>query len=213
MATPKIGVPRLESGDRLTRAEFHRRYEARPDIRRAELIEGVVYVASPTRFDLHDEQAASMVFWLKAYVAYHPEARSGGSATLFLEGDNEVQPDAFAFLARPEGPGARQNEEGYIEGAPQLVVEVAASSAVYDLSTKKELYRRQGVLEYIVWRVLDRAIDWFRLQEGEYVRVEPDERGVIESVVFPGLRLPVEKMLAGDNAGVLAELAADPADA
>jgi Uma2 family endonuclease len=213
MATPKIGVPRLESGDRLTRAESHRRYEARPDIRRAELIEGVVYVASPTRFTLHDAQQAAMVFWLAAYAVHHLEVRSGSSATLLLEGDNEVQPDAFAFRARPEGPGARPNEEGYLEGAPQLVVEVAASSAAYDLGIKKELYRRQGVLKYIVWRVLDRAIGWFRLQDGEYVRVEPDERGVIESAVFPGLRLHLEKMLAGDNAGVLAELAASPGDA
>jgi hypothetical protein len=91
-----IGAP-LESGDRLTREEFHRRYEARPDIKRAELVNGVVYLPSPTRFTFHDEPAALVIAWLVAYAAKHPEVRTGGSATLYLDGSSEVQPDAFAF--------------------------------------------------------------------------------------------------------------------
>jgi Uma2 family endonuclease len=62
------------------------------------------------------------------------------------------------------------------------------------------------VPEYVVWQMREQRIDWFRLQDGRYVRVEPDARGVIESAAFPGLRLAVPKLLAGDNAGVLAEL-------
>ena len=211
--TTKIGFVSLESGDRLTRAEFHRLYSLRPDIKRAELIDGVVYVPSPTRFTLHDKQAASTVFWVVAYAAQHPEVEAGGSATLYLAGDNEVQPDAFLFKREPAGPGARIDPDGYIDGAPQLVVEVAASSVSYDLHDKMEVYRRNGVQEYIVWRVLDEAIDWFRLREGRYVRVEPDALGVIESDVFPGLRLNVPKMLAGDHAAVLAELEVERRDA
>jgi Uma2 family endonuclease len=204
VAASKIGLPRLESGDRLTRAEFHRRYEARPDIRRAELIDGVVYVASPTRYDQHDEPATMMVSWAAAYAAKHADVRSGGSATLFLGEDSEVQPDAFLFLRRSTGAAARPNDDGYIVGAPQLVVEVAASTVYYDLHTKLDLYRRSGVLEYVVWRVLDEAIDWFRLENSEYVRVEPDENGILESTVFAGLRLPVAAMIAGDMASVFA---------
>ena len=49
-------------------------------------------------------------------------------------------------------------------------------------------------------------IDWFRLREGRYVWIEPDADGVVESEIFPGLRLNVPRMLAGDLAGVLAEL-------
>ena len=147
MAAPAFVRAPLDSGDRLTRAEFHRRYLERPDIKRAELIDGVVYVPSPPRFDWHDDQAAAMVTWLRAYAARHPEVRSGGSATLVLEGDNEVQPDAFLFQINPAGPGARVNEQGYIEGPPQLVVEGAASSVAYDLHDKKEVYRRSGVRE------------------------------------------------------------------
>ena len=37
----------LEHGDHLTREEFERRYEAMPHVRKAELIEGVVYMPSP----------------------------------------------------------------------------------------------------------------------------------------------------------------------
>lgn len=142
--------------------------------------------------------------WLGTYWARHPELRAGDNTTVFLDAENEVQPDAFLWRAEPGGP--RRTEDHYIEGAPQLVVEVAASSASYDLHDKMRAYRRSGVREYVAWRVLDEAIDWFRLREGEYVRVEPDARGVIESETFPGLRLNVPKMLGDDLAGVLAEL-------
>lgn len=207
MATSATRPPTLlDSGDRLSREEFHRRYSERPDIRRAELVEGVVYVPSPTRFTWHDKPAATMILWLGTYVLTHPGLEVGGSATICLDEHNEVQPDAFLFRPDPGGTGPRINADDYIEGAPQLVVEVAASSVAYDLHDKKEAYRRTGVLEYLVWRVLDNAFDWFRLRAGEYVRIEPDERGVLESEVFPGLRLNVPKLLAGDTAGVLAEL-------
>jgi Uma2 family endonuclease len=206
MVAPYVKAPVLDSGDRLTRAEFHRRYLARPDLKRAELIGGVVYLPSPTRYTWHDDQAATMVAWAKTYVAHHSDIRAGGSATIYLDATSEVQPDAFLFRLEPAGPGARQAEDGYLEGAPQLVVEVSASSASYDLHDKKEIYRRNDVREYLVWRVLDDAFDCFRLVDGEYVLVEPDTRGVIESREFPGLRLNVPRLLAGDLAVVLAEL-------
>ena len=201
---PETVVPVLESGDRLTRAEFHRRYLARPDIKKAELVEGVVYVASPVRADVHGRPNARVVGWLMAYEARTPDVSVADNATVRLDPDNEVQPDAALWRDVPGG--ARLTPDGYIEGAPQLVVEVAASSASYDLHDKLRAYRRNGVFEYVVWRVLDRAISWFRLREGEYVSVEPDADGVIESEAFSGLRLNVPKLLSGDIAGVLAEL-------
>ncbi len=198
--------PSLESGDHLTRDEFHRRYSRRPDIKKAELVEGVVYVASPVRVGAHGERHAAVMTWLGVYRAATPDVRLADDVTVRLDARNEVQPDAILFREEPGGP--RVTPDDYLEGAPQLVVEVAASSASYDLHDKKEAYRRNRVREYVVWRTLDRAIDWFRLDpgEGEYERIEPDDRGVIESVVFPGLRLHVPKMLADDLAGVLAEL-------
>jgi Uma2 family endonuclease len=200
--------PILESGDRLTRAEFHRRYCARPDIKKAELVEGVVYVASPVRQDGHGSEHAIVLLWLGTYAARHPGLDVGDNSTVFLDAENEVQPDAFLFWRSGTPFGARLTADGYVEGAPPLVVEIAASSASYDLHDKLRAYRRNGVWEYIVWRTQDGAIDWFRLHEDEYRRVEPDVNGVIESRVFPGLRLNVPAMLAGDRAAVLATLAA-----
>ncbi len=210
MATTTETLVWLESGDRLTREDFHRRYDARPDIRRAELINGVVYVPSPTRFDVHDEPATIMVTWLAMYALGTPDVRSGSNASIFLTDDGEVQPDGFLFCDTADA-SVRRTPDGYLEGAPELVSEVAASSASYDLHDKKELYRRAGVQEYLVWRVLDHGFDWFDLQADQYVRREPDDRGVIASRMFTGLRLNVTALLAGDYAGVIAELtAAEP---
>ncbi len=202
--------PRLETGDRLTRAEFHARYCARPDIRRAELVGGIVHVASPERYDVHGDQQTIVVAWLATYAARTAGVKSGISASIFLDDESEVQPDAFLFREPPPGPGAvRRRADHYLEGAPQLMVEVAASSAPYDLNEKMALYQRAGVREYIVWEVLVGRIHWFRLRDGAYSRLEPDEHGVIESEEFPGLRLHVAKMLANDLAGVLDELQPD----
>ena len=204
MVTRADAPASLESGDHLTRAEFHRRYQARPDIKRAELIDGVVYVPSPVRSRQHGRPHGLVVTWLGVYISYTPDVFLEDNTTVYLDARGEVQPDACLWRAEPGGP--RETDDGYIEGAPQLVVEVAASSVSYDLHEKKESYRRNGVREYIVWRVLDRAIDWFRLRDGDYVRVEPDAEGVVESEQFPGLRLHVPSMLAGDLTTVLAHL-------
>jgi Uma2 family endonuclease len=200
--------PMLESGDRLSREEFHRRYCARPDIRKAELIQGVVYVPSPVRA-LHAEPHGSMIGWIHAYKVRTPGVRMMPEPTVYLDADTEVQPDVILFFDPPPPGGAREREDHYIEGPPQLVVEIAVSSVSYDLHDKLEAYRRAGVLEYIAWRVNDRAIDWFRLQNGAYIRIAPAARGVIESAVFPGLRLAVHQMIEGDDAAVIAELTRD----
>ena len=194
----------LEAGDHLTREEFHRRYLARPDIKKAELIDGVVYVPSPLRGDYHGKPHGFVMLWLGTYALGVPEAECMDSTTLLLDGNVEVQPDAM--LWHPVDGGPYMNERGFIVGPPQLIVEVSASSATYDLHVKKEAYRRNGVLEYVVWRVLDEAIDWFRLQDGAYVLIEPNADGIVESEQFPGLRLHVQSMLAGDLTAVVARL-------
>ena len=127
-------------------------------------------------------------------------------STVHFDAETEVQPDALLFRDPASGGTARITEDGYIEGPPQLVVEVAASSASYDLHDKLRVYERTGVPEYIVWRVLDNALDWLRLREGRFERVEPDANGVIESAAFAVLRLAVDRTLTGDHAGVLAAL-------
>jgi Uma2 family endonuclease len=204
MATRTEDSLSLKTGDRLTREEFHRRYCARPDIKRAELIDGVVYVPSPLRGDYHGKPHGFVMLWLGTYALGVSEAECMDSTTLLLDGTVEVQPDAM--LWRPVAGGPYMNERGFVVGPPQLIVEVSASSASYDLHEKKEAYRRNGVGEYVVWRVLGHAIDWFRLQDGQYVLAEPDADGIVESEQFPGLRLHVPSLLAGDMAAVLAAL-------
>jgi Uma2 family endonuclease len=201
MATSTAASVSLESGDRLTREEFHRRYCARPDIKKAELVDGVVYVPSPVRFRQHGRPHALVMLWLGTYCLRDPELLFSDNTTVYLDDRSEVQPDAFIWRTAPGGP--HLTDDGYVEGAPQLVVEVAASSVSYDLHDKMEAYRRNGVREYVVWRVLDDAIDWFRLRDGAYVRLEPDADGVIESEEYPGLQLHLPSMLAGNRAAVL----------
>ena len=196
-------APTLENGDRLTRAEFERRYEARPDLKKAELIEGVVHMPSPTRFAGHARPHATLVGWLFTYAAATPGVHVSDNPTVRLDLDNEPQPDA-ALLVDPEAGGqARVGEDDYVEGAPELVAEIAASSASYDLHDKLHVYRRNGVREYLVWRTLDGRCDWFALAGGVYRRRQPDASGLVRSRVFPGLRLTVDALLRGDLPAVV----------
>jgi Uma2 family endonuclease len=208
MATRTEADVSLEPHDHLTREEFHRRYLARPDIKKAELIDGVVYVPSPVRLRQHGRPHGLIMAWLGHYISLVPDIILAPETTIYLDDQSEVQPDAF--LWRPGAGSGRETEDGYFEGAPQLAVEVAASSASYDLHEKKEAYRRNGVAEYVVWRVLDEAIDWFRLVNGQYVVMEPDAEGMVESDQFPGLRLHVPSMIASDIATVAARLRLAP---
>jgi Uma2 family endonuclease len=200
------GPPPLESGDRLTRPEFERRYEAMPELTKAELIEGVVIVPSPVRFTVHAQPHGLVVGWLVVYCASTPGAQLGDNATVRLDIDNEPQPDALLRIEPEVGGRSRVGEDDYVEGPPELIVEVAASSASYDLYDKLHVYRRNGVQEYIVWQLYDRRVDWWKLDEGQYVSIDPDENGVIWSKVFPGLCLAVPALLEGNMGEVLATL-------
>lgn len=205
-SSPPPALPLLESGDRLTRAEFERRYEAMPDRRKAELIEGVVYVSSPVRIKMHANQTSRITTWLGNYWAKTPGADVGDNVTLRLDLDNEPQPDAILRILPEAGGQSRTDVDGFVEGGPELVVEVTASSASIDLHDKFRAYRRNHVREYLVWRVLDGELDWFVWREGRYERLAPDTSGVYRSEVFPGLWLDAPALLRGDLAAVLTVL-------
>lgn len=199
-------IPPLENGDRLSRHEFERRYEAMPHIQKAELVEGVVYVASPLRFESHAKPHGWIITWLGTYPISTPGAELGVEPTVRLDLDNEPQPDGVLFINSSSTRQAQLSADDYIEGAPELVVEIAASSAAYDLYDKKKAYRRNGVQEYIVWQIFENKLDWFYLSEGEYVPLEPDATGVVRSLIFPGLWLSVPALLSGNMVQVLAVL-------
>jgi Uma2 family endonuclease len=196
-------VPALENGDRLTRAEFERRYEAMPHLKKAELIEGVVYVPSPVRHRQHGSPHAHLVGWLGQYAAHTPGVEVGDNSSVRLDLDNEPQPDALLFIDPARGGQVRISNDGIIEGAPELVAEVASSSVSYDLHAKLHVYRRNGVGEYLVWRVLDQEVDWFVLRAGQYERLSMDAQGLLRSQRFAGLWLNPAALVRGDLATVL----------
>lgn len=201
-----LEVPPLETGDRLTRAEFERRYEAMPQLRKAELIEGVVYMPSPVRLRLHGQPHSLVITWLGTFKAQVPGLVLGDNTTVRMDLDNEPQPDVLLLVDPALGGQTRISDDDYVEGAPELVAEVASSSASFDLTAKLNVYRRNGVREYLVWRVLDREIDWFVLTDERYQELTPDEDGLLKSRIFPGLWLDAAALVTGDLATVLEAL-------
>jgi Uma2 family endonuclease len=190
----------------LSRAEFERRYQAHPEINKAELIEGVVHMPTPVHFAQHSQPHVDIVGWLALYRSATPGVVGGDNATVRLDYENVVQPDALLRLEPALGGHSHVTEDDYLAGPPELVVEIAASSASYDLHDKRRVYARNGVQEYLVAQAYEQRVDWFVLREGVYESLLPDDNGVLRSEVFPGLWLPVDALWAGDLALMLAVL-------
>lgn len=144
--------------------------------------------------------------WLCLYEAATPGVVAADNSTVALDIDNDPQPDACLRVLPTHGGVTKLNAEGYIEGSPELIVEVAASTLSFDLGAKLNAYRRNGVREYIVLRTYDGDLDWFVLRDGQYQRMSPDDQGVYRSQVFPGLWLRSDALMAGRIAEVLAVL-------
>ena len=185
----------LEPGDRLSRPEFERRYDAMPKLRKAELIEGVVFMPSPTWYKRHGLPSANFGHWVDTYRFATPGVLGAENATVRLDLDNEPQPDRLLFIDPACGGQARISADDYIELAPELVGEISASTASIDLNLKFHVYRRNGVREYIVWRVLENAIDWFVLRDAQFERLAAGADGIFRSEVFPGLWLDSAALL------------------
>jgi Uma2 family endonuclease len=195
----------LENGDRMTRQEFERRYAATSNVKKAELVEGAVHMPSPVRIDQHARPHADLITWLGHYRAHTPGVLVGDNATVRLDLENELQPDGVLWIEADQGR-IRVSEDGYLEGAPDLVVEVAASSVSIDLHAKLRAYRRNGVPEYLVCRTEDAAIDWFVLRSDDYQPLPETSDGILKSERFAGLWLDVPALLRGDLTHVLRTL-------
>ncbi len=200
-ATPPARIPPLQNGDRLTRDEFERRFDATPDLKNAELLEGVVYMAPPVSHTDHAAPHSDLTCCLIFYRALTPGVLGGDNASCRLDMKNMPQPDVYLFLS-PVAGGQAKIEDRYVVGAPELVAEVSATTASYDLHVKLDVYRRNGVREYIVWRVFDRAIDYFVLRDGRYEPL-PLTNGLYQSEIFPGLWLSPSALIAGDIAAAI----------
>jgi Uma2 family endonuclease len=197
--------PLLENGDHLSRQEFERRYEAMPELKKAELLKGSVYMPSPVHRS-HSKAHAEIMAWLGQYWSLTPGIEVNDNGTVRLDEDNEVQPDAALRIVSQTAGTSTLSPDDYIEGPPELIVEIAGSSASFDLYEKRGVYQRSGVQEYLVWQLYEQRLDWWHLTEGAYTALEPDDQGVRQSRVFPGLSLAVADLLSGNLAGVLTAL-------
>lgn len=200
-------IPPLENGDRLSAAEFLRRYKSMPGLKKAELIDGVVHVPSPVRHQYHGRQHYHLLTALGCYEAGTPGVEGGDNSTVCLDLGNVPQPDCLFFIKPDHGGRVTFDAEGYLHGAPDLIAEIAASSVSHDLFGKLRSYANSGVREYLVWRVLDGALDWFVLRGGEFQPVPPSDDGILRSTIFPGLWIDPAALARGDLAAVLAVVA------
>lgn len=196
-------LPQLQPGDVLSRVEFERRYAAMPHIKKAELIDGIVYMAPPVRADSHGIPHVRLATLIQVYATKHPGLIVADNSTVRLDTLNEPQPD---LLLMRENGRASIDADGYITGAPELVAEIAASSASYDLHQKKRAYLRAGIQEYLVWIADENRLVWWELRDDEYAEVPASEAGLLESPGFPGLIIDTRALLAGDLATALAAL-------
>ncbi|MBY0528148.1 MAG: Uma2 family endonuclease [Gemmataceae bacterium] len=201
--TKAPNIPLLANGDRLTQAEFHRRYQLIPDDVKAELIGGIVYMASPLRRAhgvSHPELSGA--FWL--YKAATPGVEVLDNATTILGEESEPQPD-LALRILPEcGGQSRTDGDDYVVGAPEVVAEIAHSSRAIDMHRKRDDYRDAGVREYLVVCLEEAELHWFDFSTEQ--RLRPNRDGVYKSIVFPGLWIDGRALLDRDSMKLIAVL-------
>jgi Uma2 family endonuclease len=193
-------VPLLSNGDRMTQAEFHERYEKYPEDVKFELIGGTVYMASPLRLK-HSDDDDEIGFALGFYRRATPGVQVLHNATTILGEESEPQPDLGLRILPEFGGQSRDTPDDYVEGAPELLVEIAHSTRAIDLHQKKADYQEAGVLEYLALTMEERKIYWFSLKLGRLLT--PNTQGVYRSRVFPGLWIDGPALLARDSARVL----------
>ncbi len=167
LSEPEMTAP-LQPGDKLSRVEFERLYAAMPDGKKAELVEGIVYMPSPTHYEKHGRPHSNLITWLGYYSAHTPGTTVGDNVTVRIDHENEVQPDALMRIDSAFGGRSSVSDDDYLEGPSELIVEIAASSVSYDMNQKRRVYARTGVPEYIVLLTYEQRVVWFVLREGIY---------------------------------------------
>jgi Uma2 family endonuclease len=198
-------LPPLENGDHLDQKTFHSRYEAMPEDVRAELIGGIVFMASPQRRP-HGKVHPMVLHWLSEYEDATPGTEGQANNTQILGPESEPQPDACLFIAPEYGGQVQENEHGYLTGAPEWVAEVSSSTESIDLHRKKLDYEKGGVREYVVVALDKKEVFWFVRRRSKFTALAADADGIFRSQVFPGLWLDGAALLRGDRKRLLAVL-------
>jgi Uma2 family endonuclease len=200
---PRV-LPPLEEGQRLDQPTFHERYAAMPEGTWAELVGGIVYMASPLRNE-HGGTDHVLALWVMTYRRFTPGLESGANVTTQLGDDAETQPDSSLRIREALG-GQSRIINGYVNGPPELVIEIGKSSRSYDLGPKKAIYEKAGVPEYLFVGIEPEQVRWFILRDREYQEMTPDVDGIYRSAIFPGLWLDPKALFEDDLDGLLAAL-------
>ncbi len=204
MATVEEHVPPLEAGARLTRAQFLRRWEAMPNLQKAELIGGIVYLPPPLS-RAHAIAHGHIVGWLEVYAALTPGCEPADNGTWLMGKEDTPQPDATMRLL-PEYGGQSRVSGLYPSGAPEFLAEVCLSSTSYDLHPELDLYEKMGVQEYLAVLLYENELRWHILENEAFQLAPAPADGIYRSRIFPGLWLHAPALLDGDMAQVLATL-------
>jgi len=199
-----VSPPPLRGGDRLTSDEFMRRWEAMPDLKHAELIDGIVYMPSPLS-NKHSDFHLALAGWISYYAANTPGCH-GGLEVTWIMGERDVPQPDLTLRVLPAYGGQSRDEGEYSGGAPELIVEVALSSRARDLGAKLRLYERMGVREYLVAVVSQAKFIWHERTASGFQALDQDTDGILRSRCFPGLWLDAAALSRRDQAGVLAVL-------
>ncbi len=196
-------TPPLESGDVLDGDEYWRRYCHLPDKVKAERINRKVYLMMTSlRAVQHGNPHALLSGWLFTYAMQDPALVLSDNATIRLNADNDPQPDLC--LLRVEGQ-AQFDDEGYIVGPPEMIVEIAGSSASYDFGEKRDVYEAAGVGEYLVFETIEGRLEWWRSVDGRFTAIQ-SENGIYKSSLFPGLWLDIDALRSGDASRMIQTL-------
>lgn len=185
----------LRDGVRMSRARFHRLYSLAPEKTRAELIGGVVHMASPLKYE-HGEIHFSLGWLFCYYVGLTPGVGTSDNATVQLGDDSEPQPDGLLRILSEFGGQSTISDDGYVEGPPELLAEIALSSLHLDLHAKRDEYSRNGVQEYLVLDLRDNRLHWFDLKEN--LELQPDADGIYRIQTFPGLWIDADAVFTGN---------------
>ncbi len=198
-------LPPLENGDQLDQPTFHARYEAMPEGVRAELIGGIVYMPSPQKMP-HGRSQHLVSHWLGEYEDATPGTEVLVNSTNILGPQSEPEPDACLRILPECGGQTWEDADEYLNGAPELIAEVAWATESIDLHAKKRDYEKAGVREYVVVALRMKRVFWFHRRRGKFKELVPGADGLFRSTVFPGLWLDPAALLRHDRKRLLAVL-------
>lgn len=159
------------------------------DWQKADLIDGVVYMASPENW-----QANTLFVWLLSLLDAFNESRELGQivatrVAFRLDITNAPEPD-IAFVTKKRWP---PNKPGYFDGPPDLAIEIVCPESVHrDYQQKRRQYQKFGVREYWIVDDIDQRLTCFCLgKDGKFREVRP-RQGKLHSRVLKGFWLKPE---------------------